>query len=53
MPWLNGKSSHGSKPIRQLSLTLSWMPHCWPQKQQCVFTYLPGSTPVSSRVPVE
>ena len=27
-----------------LSLTLSWMPHCWPQKQQCVLTSRSGST---------
>src|SRR6476646_5821227 len=27
------------------------MPHCWPQKQQCVCTILSGSTPVSARIP--
>ena len=24
--------------------TLSWMPHCWPQKQQCVLTSFSGSS---------
>jgi hypothetical protein len=38
LPLLKGKSSHGSKPTTWLSFTLSWMPHCCPQKQQCVFT---------------
>src|SRR5262249_50148641 len=52
MPWLNGKSSHGSKPMTSLSLTLSWMPHCWPQKQQWVFTSRSGSTDESIRRPV-
>ena len=52
MPLLNGNSSHGSKPMTWLSLTLSWMPHCWPQKQQWVLTSRSGSTPVSSRCPV-
>src|SRR5262245_66346864 len=28
------------------------MPHCWPQKQQCVSTILSGTTPGSSRIPV-
>src|SRR3954454_23742499 len=27
------------------------MPHCWPQKQQCVGTILSGSTLVSARGP--
>src|SRR5581483_9642499 len=40
MPLLKGKSSHGSNPMIMFSRTLSWMPHCWPQKQQCVFTSL-------------
>src|SRR5690606_31040711 len=35
------------------SLTLSCMPHCWPQKQQCVFTRRSGSMPVSRRMPEE
>ena len=35
--------SHGSNPMTLLCLTLSWMPHCTPQKQQCVFTSLSGS----------
>src|SRR5215831_15134363 len=52
MPRLNGKSSHGSKPITSLSRTLSWMPHCWPQKQQCVCTSRSGSALVDSRAPV-
>ena len=52
MPRLNGNSSHGSKPITSLSRTLSWMPHCWPQKQQCVLTRRSGSTLVDSRTPV-
>src|SRR4051794_40892660 len=52
MPLLNGKSSHGSKPITSLSFTLSWMPHCCPQKQQCVFTRRSGSTDESTRRPV-
>src|SRR5262245_56530013 len=51
MPRLNGKSSHGSNPMTRLSRTLSWMPHCWPQKQQCVLTSLSGSTAVESRSP--
>src|SRR5262252_8868942 len=38
MPRFTGKSSQGSNPMTVLSLTLSWMPHCTPQKQQCVFT---------------
>src|SRR6476661_6919949 len=52
MPRLNGNSSHGSKPITSLSRTFSWTPHCWPQKQQCVFTSRSGSTLVDSRTPV-
>src|SRR5919108_4791748 len=38
MPRFTGNSSQGSKPITALSLTLSWIPHCTPQKQQCVLT---------------
>jgi hypothetical protein len=52
MPRLNGNSSQGSKPITSLSRTFSWMPHCWPQKQQCVLTSRSGSTLVDSRTPV-
>src|SRR5688572_24943201 len=52
MPRLNGNSSHGSNPITWLFLTFSWMPHCWPQKQQCVRTRLSGSAVVDSRSPV-
>src|SRR6476646_10131217 len=52
MPRLNGKSSHGSKPITSLLRTLSWIPHCCPQKQQCVLTSRSGSTEVDSRAPV-
>src|SRR5689334_22181894 len=52
MPRLKGKSSHGSKPMTSLSLTLSWMPHCCPQKQQCVLTTRSGSTAASMRRPV-
>src|SRR5262245_8135088 len=51
MPRLNGNSSHGSKPITWSSLTFSWIPHCWPQKQQCVFTRRSGSTAESMRWP--
>src|SRR5512133_2738954 len=51
MPRLNGNSSHGSKPITSLSRTLSCSPHCCPQKQQCVFTSLSGSTLVDRRWP--
>src|SRR5262245_30846376 len=49
MPRLNGNSSHGSKPMTSLSRTFSWMPHCWPQKQQCVLTSRSGSVLVESR----
>src|SRR5262249_23740668 len=52
MPLLKGKSSHGSKPMTWLSFTFSWMPHCCPQKQQCVFTSRSGSTEASTRWPV-
>src|SRR5262249_51947842 len=52
MPLLNGKSSHGSKPMTLLSLTFNWMPHCWPQKQQCVCTSRSGSIAESIRWPV-
>src|SRR6266545_5578515 len=38
MPRLKGNSSHGSNPMTWLSRTLSWMPHCCPQKQQWVLT---------------
>src|SRR6516225_9104514 len=43
MPRLTGNSSQGSKPTTWLSLTLSWMPHCTPQKQQWVLTVLSAS----------
>ena len=33
----------GSNPITYLSLTFSWIPHCCPQKQQCVRTSRSGS----------
>src|SRR5688500_13483501 len=36
-----------------LSRTLSWMPHCWPQKQQCVLTRRSGSSAVVPRVPTD
>src|SRR6516164_4447786 len=52
MPLLTGKSSHGSKPMTSLSFTFSWMPHCCPQKQQCVLTSRSGSTEESTRWPV-
>src|SRR5262245_39971574 len=52
MPLLKGKSSHGSKPITSLSFTFSCMPHCCPQKQQCVLTSRSGSTEESTRWPV-
>src|SRR5262245_27153594 len=52
MPWLNGKSNHGSNPTTWFPFTLSWMPHCWPQKQQWVLTSRSGSRAVSSRCPV-
>src|SRR5215831_9161412 len=51
MPLLKGKSSHGSKPMTSLSFTFSWMPHCCPQKQQCVLTSRSGSTEESARWP--
>src|SRR6185312_13711074 len=44
MPRLKGKSSQGSKPITSPPRTLSWIPHCWPQKQQWVFTRRSGSS---------
>ena len=37
--------------MTSLSFTLSWMPHCWPQKQQCVLTSRSGSAEVDSRSP--
>src|ERR1051325_6128988 len=37
--------------MTRLSLTLRLIPHCWPQKQQCVGTILSGSAPVSMRAP--
>ena len=40
LPSLNGNSYHGSNPTTVLSWTLSLIPHCCPQKQQCVFTTL-------------
>src|SRR4051794_17548364 len=43
LPSLKGNSSQGSKPTTLLSLTLSFTPHCWPQKQQCVLTTRSGS----------
>src|SRR5437762_6694204 len=52
MPRFTGNSSQGSKPMTALSLTLSWMPHCCPQKQQCVLTRRSGSTELSTRWPV-
>src|SRR5262245_38285036 len=52
MPLLKGKSSHGSKPMTSFSFTFSWMPHCCPQKQQCVLTSRSGSTEESARWPV-
>src|SRR6516164_2740012 len=52
MPLLKGKSSHGSKPMTSLPFTFSWMPHCCPQKQQCVLTSRSGSTHESARWPV-
>src|SRR6185436_1893684 len=51
MPRLNGKSSHGSNPMTSLSRTFSWMPHCWPQKQQCVFTRASGGWRAFSSYP--
>src|SRR5581483_8085028 len=42
LPRLNGKSSRGSNPTTLLFLTLRLMPHCCPQKQQCVGTSLSG-----------
>src|SRR6516225_7646585 len=53
MPWLKGNSSQGSKPMTWLFFTLSWMPHCWPQKQQWVLTKRSGSADVSSLSPPE
>src|SRR6476646_5981285 len=52
MPRLNGNSSHGSNPITSLSRTLSWTPHCCPQKQQWVFTSRSGSALVERRAAV-
>src|SRR5476651_2528212 len=43
MPLFTGKSSQGSKPTTWFSFTLSWIPHCTPQKQQWVLTSLSGS----------
>src|SRR5262245_23558837 len=51
IPRLNGNSSHGSKPITVLSRTFNCTPHCWPQKQQCVFTSRSGSALVESHRP--
>src|SRR5262245_59540769 len=51
LPWLNGKSVRGSTPTTRSSFTLRYMPHCWPQKQQCVGTRRSGCTPVSSSEP--
>src|SRR6266536_6118593 len=44
MPRLKGNSSQGSKPTTWLLRTLSWMPHCWPQKQQWVLTSFSGAS---------
>src|SRR5262249_55532714 len=52
LPWLNGKSMRGSTPTTRSSFTFKYMPHCWPQKQQCVGTRRSGCTPVSSSEPV-
>src|SRR5215813_7580086 len=38
--------------MTSLSFTFSWMPHCCPQKQQCVLTSRSGSTEESTRWPV-
>src|SRR5262245_53734472 len=38
--------------MTSLSRTFSWIPHCWPQKQQCVLTSRSGSTLVERRTPV-
>src|SRR5262245_45820321 len=51
MPRLNGNSSHGSKPTTRLSRTFSWMPHCIPQKQQCVLTSASGRLRAASLHP--
>src|SRR4029453_4167933 len=51
LPWLNGESVRGSTPTTRSSFTLRYMPHCWPQKQQCVGTRRSGCTPVSSSEP--
>ena len=32
----------GFEPWEEFPFTLSWMPHCWPQKQQWVFTSRSG-----------
>src|SRR3954471_15502628 len=48
---LNGRSAPGSKPMTTLSFPLSWMPHCWPQKQQCVLTNFSGSDVVERLAP--
>src|SRR6185312_2023638 len=53
MPRLKGNSSHGSKPMTSLWRTLSWMPHCWPQKQQWVLTSFSGSSLVVPRTLAE
>src|SRR6266498_3755930 len=37
--------------MTRLSFTLRLMPHCWPQKQQCVDTSLSGTAPVSALAP--
>src|SRR4051812_7693807 len=37
--------------MTRLSFTLRLMPHCWPQKQQCVATSLSGTAPVSALAP--
>src|SRR5437773_2807524 len=52
MPRLSGNSRHGSNPMTWLSRTFNWIPHCWPQKQQCVFTSRSGSVLVDRRMPV-
>src|SRR6516164_6831082 len=47
MPRLTGNSSQGSKPTTRFSFTLSWMPHCTPQNEQCVFTSRSGCAAAS------
>src|SRR5690349_21550715 len=51
MPRLKGNSSQGSKPVTRPSRTFNWMPHCWPQKQQWVWTRRSGACVRSSPQP--